>query len=807
MIHIQAELDVAACCWSDRERPEVPAMSDGPREMVSLDRVRAVASTEELAQLLRHLRRRQARRRRGPEQTYRELAARTGWSLGILAGYFGGRVLPPTDRFDVLVTLLDATPAEQGALATARDRAHERRRQPAPARSRLPVPRQLPAAGFRLAGRQRHLEDLDGLVGVGRTAATGTIAMLSGTAGVGKTSLAVHWAHRVADRFPDGQLFVDLRGFDPDRPPVGPAEAVRDLLDAFGLDGRSIPDSDAAQVGLYRSVLAGLRVLVILDNARDADQVRPLLPGAPGCLTLVTSRNQLTGLVAVDGAHPLVLAPMPVAEARELLAHRLGRDRVAAEPEEADEIAVRCARLPLALAVVAARAVARPDVALADVAGELRRAHGSLDPFTGDDTAADTRAAFACSYQHLSGPAAALFRSLAGHPGPDLTAPAAASLTGVRLDDATAALAELAHAHLLTEWAPGRWVTHDLLRAFAGEQARRLDSVADRRSVVRRGLDHYLHAAHDAAALTHPGRDTVAVPPAVAGVMSVRLPDREAALSWFDSEHRVLIAAVRAAATAGFAAHAWQLAWTLVDFLDWRGHWADLAAVQRLALDAAVAAGDRVGQAQARRGLARADNRLGRYAEAHHELELAIELCQAIGDPATEARCHLNLALTLEHRGRHRRALDHALRGLDLFRAAGHRTGYADSLGIVGWYHTLLGDHERALVCCARAVALQRELGHRYGLPSTLDSLGRAYHNLGRHAEAAVAYRRAIDLYRDAGDRYHQADTLVHLGDCLHVAGAGDEAVRVWRRALEILDGLGHPAAEVLRPRCRIVPG
>jgi tetratricopeptide (TPR) repeat protein len=774
-----------------------------------MDHIGAVASQFQLAQLLRHLRRREARGRGGPELTYRELAARTGWSIGLLAGYFGGRILPPTDRFDELVALLAVTPAERGALATARDRAQENRRRPRPAGDR-PVPRQLPPASYRFVGRAGQLDELDGLVVAGERAATGTIVVVSGTAGVGKTSLAVHWAHRVAHRFPDGQLFVNLRGFDPDRPPANPGEAVRDFLDALGVAATARPVSDTAQANLYRSVLAGLRVLIVLDNARHADQVRPLLPAAPGCLTVVTSRHQLTGLVAVEGAHRLVVDLMPVADARELLAHRIG-PRVAAEPEVVDEVIDACARLPLALAVVAARASARPDFPLAAVADELRRARGSLNPFAGEDAAADARAAFACSYARLSPVAAELFRRLGAHPGPDVTAPAAASLIATTPGRAQPPLAELAHAHLVTEHVPGRYAMHDLLRTFAVEQAGRLDTDAGRRAAVERTLNHYLHTGYAAVAALFPTRGRIAAPPPAADVTAEPIRDRDEARRWLGGERRVLVGAVTQAATEGFPTHAWQLAWTVTDFLDSRGHWPELLAVQRVALAAAEAAADRTGQLQALRGLARANLRLGRDEEARGDLERAIALCREPGgrepggrepgEAVAEASCHLGVALIFERRRRHRYALDSARRALALFRAAGHGPGYASSLGVVGWYHALLGEYELALECCRSALAMQRRLGGE--MASTLDSLGCALHHLGRHDEAAAAYEGAVAGYRETGDRYHEADTLIHLGDTRDAAGAADDALAAWRRALAILDDLGHRAADEVRSRFR----
>jgi len=277
---------------------------------------------------------------------------------------------------------------------------------------------------------------------------------------VGKTTLAVQWAHRIAGRFPDGQLYVNLRGFGPDGTPVDPAEAIRGFLDALGAPAARIPPGMAGQTALYRSLLRGKRVLVVLDNARDAAQVRPLLPGSPGCLAIVTSRDQLIGLVAAEGAAALDLDLPTTAEAHDLLERRLGEVRLASDPDAADEIIQRCARLPLALAIVAARAAAHPSFRLADIAAELREATAVLDPLEGDELSFDVRAVFSWSYQALPADAARLFRLLGLQPGPDIAIAAAASLAAIPSQQARPLLAELARAHLLTEYAPGRHGFH-----------------------------------------------------------------------------------------------------------------------------------------------------------------------------------------------------------------------------------------------------------------------------------------------------------------------------------------------------------
>ncbi|HEY8473311.1 MAG TPA: BTAD domain-containing putative transcriptional regulator, partial [Natronosporangium sp.] len=436
----------------------------------------------------------------------------------------------------------------------------------------VPVPRQLPADVPGFTGRAEALKALDELLGR-RSEITGpvVISAIAGAAGIGKTALAVHWGHRVADRFPDGQLYVNLRGFDPGGSPVDPATAVRAFLDALGVPPERLPASLDAQVSLYRSLLAERRMLVVLDNARDADQVRPLLPGAPGCLVLVTSRRRLSGLVATDGAVPLPLDVLPEDEARQLLAARLGPERLAAEPAAVAELIAGCAGLPLALAIVAARAATRLGFPLAAVAEEVRAAGAGLEPFTGPDQLADLRAVFSWSYDALEPAAARLFRLLGLHPGPDLAVPAAASLLGVPLPQARRLLAALTEANLVVEHVPGRFTLHDLLRAYATELTETVDSESDRQAAWRRLLDHYLHTAYTASTRLDPHRPPLPTAPVAGpGAVLVDLPTRDDAEAWLATEEPALVAAIGMAANTGFDPYTWQLANCLNVFFDRR---------------------------------------------------------------------------------------------------------------------------------------------------------------------------------------------------------------------------------------------
>jgi DNA-binding SARP family transcriptional activator/tetratricopeptide (TPR) repeat protein len=662
------------------------------------------------------------------------------------------------------------------------------------------VPRQLPAGIDGFAGRTAELAALDGLVGGrgGGTATAVVISAIAGTAGVGKTALAVHWAHRIAHRFPDGQLYVNLRGFHPSGRAVTRAEAVRGFLDALNVPRHLIPSDVDAQVGLYRSLLAGRRMLVLLDNARDADQVRPLLPGSPACLVVVTSRDQLTSLVAAEAAHPLPLDPLPVGEARTLLAQRVGADRVAAEEAAADEIIARCARLPLALAVAAARAATHPAFSLAAVASQLRDRSG-LDGLATGDPATDARAVLSWSYRALGPAAARLFRLLGLHPGPDLAVPAAASLAGLPVPAVRPLLAELCRVHLLTEHVPGRYAFHDLLRAYAAELAD--DDPVEAGPALHRLFDHYLHSGLVAARRLSPLRAAIDVEPPRSGVTVVDVPDAEAAFGWFGAEHRALLAAVHRAAAADFDAHAWRLALALDGYFGRKGHWQDWWASQQTAVAAARRSGDRAGQAATYRSLAGADTHLGRLGDARGHLEAALELFAELGDAAGEANAHINLSEVFGRQDRYADALRHSRRGLELYRAAGHRLGEARALNALGWDEAHAGRHRAGLDHCRQALALHQELGHRAGEAATWDSLGYAYHELGDDREAIHAYQQSLALYRALGNPFYEAEILDHLGDAHVATGDPDAARDAYRQAATVFDRLAHPDAAKLRAK------
>jgi DNA-binding SARP family transcriptional activator/tetratricopeptide (TPR) repeat protein len=665
----------------------------------------------------------------------------------------------------------------------------------------VPVPAQLPADIAHFTGRADQLDALTALSAEAGSAVV--ITAIGGTAGIGKTALALHWAHQAAGSFPDGQLYVNLRGFDPAGTPVEAETAIRGFFDALGVPPARIPADPEAQAGLYRSLLAGKRMLVVLDNARDPGQVRPLLPGSAGCLVLVTSRSQLSGLAAVDGARSLTLDLLTPREARDLLAHRLGADRVAAEPDAAEELAGLCARLPLALNITAARAAARPAFPLAVFAVQLRQTRDRLTALDTGDATASVRGVFSWSYRALSPAAAQTFRLLGVHPGPDITGPATASLTAASRDQASAALSELAAASLLTEHAPGRYAFHDLLRAYAAEQARTHDTGEERHQALHRVLDHYLHTAHAADRLLQPVRNTITPAPTQPGIVPEELADDQQAWQWLEAEHPVLFAAIAQAAAHGFDTHASQLPWTLGTFHERLGHWHDNLAAYTVSLAAAQRLGNLAEQARAHRVLGNACELLGSYPDARTHLHRALELYRQLGDLVGQGGTHYSLAASHGRQGRHREALDHAKQALERYRAAGNQAGQANALNAVGWFCSLLGDHQRALAHCRQALALHRELGNQMGEGETLDSLGHAHRHLGHQRQAIECYHQSLDLRRKIRHRYEEAAALTHLGDTYHAAGDDDAARDVWEQAQAIFEDLQDPETEQVRQKLR----
>ncbi|WP_327000096.1 tetratricopeptide repeat protein [Dactylosporangium sp. NBC_01737] len=627
------------------------------------------------------------------------------------------------------------------------------------------------------------------------------IGAISGMAGIGKTTLALHWAHRVAGRYPDGQLYLNLRGFSPAGQVMDPADAALRLLEALGVPPHRIPAGLDARAALYRSELAGRRMLVLLDNARDTAQVRPLLPGTAGCLVLVTSRDRLAGLIASDGARPITVGAFSAGESRRLLVRRLGAARVAADPGAVEEIIGWCAGLPLALAIVAARAATDPRLPIRDLAAALRDERGRLDALTTGDPDSDVRTVFSWSYRALSAGAARLFRLLGLHPGADIPVAAAASLAGLSPARARPLLGELARTGLVAQHTPGRFTVHDLLRAYAADLVDTAEPATRRHAAGARLLDHYLHTAHRAALLLAPARDPVVLPAPSPGVTVEPLADQDRALAWFTAEYRVLQALLTRLAGTGADLRAWRVAWTLDTFQRRQGHLHDQVATRRTALAAARRLADPAMLADTHRDLGHALCAAERSEEARSHFTCALDGYTDLGDLVGQAHVERGIGATYLSGGQYDKMLLHCLRAEELYRAAGNRAGLAEALREAGFMHLKLGEFRHALARCGQALAVFRDLGDRHGEAACLDGLGLAHDGLSDVPRAVEHFRQAIDLYARAGERREQAASLINLGDVHHTAGDGAAAGDAWRSALRILRGLEPPQPQLVRSR------
>ncbi|HEX7744990.1 MAG TPA: tetratricopeptide repeat protein, partial [Micromonosporaceae bacterium] len=625
------------------------------------------------------------------------------------------------------------------------------------------------------------------------------IAAIWGTAGVGKTALAVHWAHRVAHHFPDGQLYVNLRGFDAESA-VDPVRAIQGFLEALDVTPARMPADVTALSALYRSVLAGRRMLVVLDNARDAGQVRPLLPGAPGCVVLVTSRDQMLGLVAAEGAQVVLLDLLPVGDARTLLARRLGAARVEAELDAVDEIIERCARLPLALAIVASRAATSPRMRLDVLADHLRRAGPGLSAMSTGDVPVDVRVAFSWSYRQLTPGAARLFRLLGLHPGPHVSTVAVMSLAGIAADEVDAFLDELVGAQLLSEDPDGRYLFHDLLRAYAAEQAHAVDTPEQHRAALTRLFDRYLADAVAATELLAPTGTQIRPPHRAADgstpVKGMPFTDAVCAVRWLDLERPNLVAVCRYVATRGWPDYAVRIAATLWRYLNRGGHYADAVTIHTDALHAARLTGDARTEADAMNYLGTAHSRHGRYREAADLLLRAHDAFGAIGDRTGEARTLTNLGVVYGRQGRYVQAAEVLGQALVRFRELDHPHGQALVLTNLGTVHERLGRYEEAVEQHGASLCLARTVGDRICEAHALNSLGLVYAKQGRYNEASEQLQASLAYCREMGDRVGVADALTNLGLVDMWRSRLPDALGQFQQALGLFRGAGDGYGE-----------
>ena len=647
-----------------------------------------------------------------------------------------------------------------------------------PAAARF-VPRQLPARPRSFVGRATELAELSSVLDDrARPGDTVLISALSGSGGIGKSWLALHWAYEHLDRVPDGQLFVNLRGFDPSGKPTSQDAAVRAFLSALGVGAGSIPVTTSAALALYRDLVRDRRLLVILDNAADTAQVEPLLPGSPSCTVLITSRGRLDGL---DTRH-VYLDALPGYAARALLAARLGEDRLAAEPEATADLLACCAGLPLALSIVAGRALENPDFPLSLLAGELhdettRLALLDEDPGTG------VRAVLSWSRAALRAEEATAFALLGLAPGPDISLDAAADLLGADTARTEEILAALARVSLVQQHVPSRFRMHDLVRLYASEQAIRELSADVADSALHRLLDFYRHTAAIGNLVLDPFWDSVEMDECEPRVHPIPLADHPAATAWFTAEEPNIKAAQRLAARRGWHREVWHLTWHMMVYRRQKALvWERLQGAQD-GLAAAQALGEATTLHLALRCLGACESQVGRHEDAFEHLNQALRIAVDQQDIVGRAHALHSLDMAVARTADSVLGLDYAEQSLHLFRMLERPVWVARKLNSVGWHASLLGRHEQALAACTEALAITRAHGDRENEAATLDSLGTIATATGQFHTALTHYSEALAIMQDLGASYRIEDIFDHLAAAYLGLGQPERAREHWLEA------------------------
>jgi tetratricopeptide (TPR) repeat protein/transcriptional regulator with XRE-family HTH domain len=666
---------------------------------------------------------------------------------------------------------------------------------PAPA-----VPRQLPSGVRGFTGRVAELAALDELLLGPRSTTAAVISAVSGTAGVGKTALAVHWAHRAAGRFPDGQLYVNLRGYDPNRPMLV-TDALAGFLHALGVPGQDIPPDETDRAARYRSVLADKRLLILLDNAGTAEQVRPLLPGHPECRVIVTSRDSLAGLFVRDGARQVDLDLLPIEDAVALLRELIGA-RVDAQPDAAATLAEQCARLPLALRVAAEMAVTRPDVPLTELVAELSDQQHRLDLLSaGGDRRTAVRGVLSWSYDHLDAEAARAFRLAGLHPGSDFDAFAAAALTGSNLDPTRDQLGALTRAHLIQATAADRYGIHDLLRAYAREVAAQHDGEQRTRPALTGLFDYYLAATAAAmdALVPAEAHHRPRVPPAAAAVPA--MPGETDARAWLDRERANLVAVVAYCASRGWPRHAADLAATLYRYLINGSHLPEALAIFGHALHAARRSGDPAAEADARYGLGGISGMSGRFRDAADHFQAALELYQQCGDREGQARILQNLGSTEHWLHNHRSAAEYFRLAIAAFDDVGDSLGAARALTSLAGAETELGSYDQATEHLQQALPVLREVKDRVREADALNLIGELSLRRGQLTQARDFYEQGLAIYRHIDNPTGIAVGMSNLGEVSLRQGDYARAIGYLRQALALVRHAGYQNGEILTLR------
>lgn len=717
-----------------------------------------------------------------------ELAERVHYSKGHLSNVESGRKRPTIGLVQRCDTALEAGGHLIGLFPTETRSARV---------GRASKPAQLPATVGYFVGRTGAIETLNSALNAASAGPRRVIA-IDGSPGVGKSALAIHWAHDRVERFPDGVLYADLREGVSLRN-VGPGDALEQFLRAMGVPDHAVPDDFTTRAALYRSMLDGRRMLIMLDNVDTSEQVRPLLPGSTGCVVVATSRTRLSGLVVREGAIRLTMQPLHPDEAGSLLRNLLGDDRIDAERDAAALVAERCAYLPLAIRIAAERA-AHPAISLAELANDLADDSTRLDVLTvDDDPSSALRTIVSWSYDALPPTSALMFRLISAHPGQDITAPAAAALVDTTREGAARTLEHLASVSLVDEHTPGRYRLSPLLHVYAAERLVTDDPQVARLHALDRVLTWYLHTAAAAARVIGPhhrhlplARPTwLAKPPPFSDLLG--------ALSWCDTELQNLVVTIAAAADEGFDAIAWQLPLTLGIYFDLRKPWQTWIDTHHMGLSAARRQENPVAEAWLLTNLAAAYRDVERIDEAQDLLEESLAIQRETGDQRGEARTLIELGQTLAAQGQLDQALGRFRAALQLLPQTGDQHGEAMALLGVTKVYCAADQHAHAQEPIEVALAIFRRLHDRRGEAAALHDLGVTAHGLGYLYEAVAKLEQALHAWRDADDLSGQARTLVRRGHILLDLGNPAAAGASWREALAIFEQLDDPVASTVR--------
>ncbi|WP_165494969.1 AfsR/SARP family transcriptional regulator [Actinomadura roseirufa] len=665
------------------------------------------------------------------------------------------------------------------------------------------APQHLPLDVSGFSGRADELARLGGLLPeVGTHPGTVVIASMSGMAGVGKTALAVHWAYRIREQFPDGALFVDLRGYDPSGVPAPPDEVLDGFLRTLQVPPESIPSRLEDRAAMFRSQLDRRRMLIVLDNAASSAQVRWLLPGSGDCLVVVTSRSSLSGLVASTGAYRLPIDLLSSAEAMDLLREVLGSARIDAEPEAAEELRRLCTNLPLALRLAAERAAVHAHLTLADLTRELADERDRLDLLAApDDESTAVRAAFSWSYRALPADAARVFRLLGLHPGPDICLSAVAALTGLERQQVRGLLDTLTDVHLVQETARERYQLHDLLRVYARDVAHADEPAAERDAAVRRVLEWYLYTTDLVDRVIMPGRQRVPLDPPRPELRLSEPGSLADSLEWCEAERINMVAAIRHAAQIGWHDIAWKLPYTLWSYFNVRSRWTDWITTHDLGLAAARQADDAFAECHLLASLGNAYRDVHRVDEAFDRFEKAITIARRIGERWIEAGARTLRSVAHRNLGQFGMAIDDCRAAQEIYDSIDDRWGEAWVLYQLGEIFEKIRRYDEAVEHCTRALALFESVGDHWGRGRTLWMLGQTYHGLGRLDESADYSHRALVTAREMGNRNGEAFALFILGELKDDTGDRESARRLWEQALALFEELGNPQAAKVRAR------